>query len=403
MVELRVGVRGKEFKVGHKIGSGSFGEVRKGTDVQTNEEVAIKLENGKAKQPQLLYESAIYRVLQGGTGIPSMRWFGVDGGYNVLVMDLLGHSLEHLFNCCGRKFSLKTVLMLAEQMINRVEYMHSKSYLHRDIKPDNFLMGLGGHANQVYMIDFGLAKKYKDSKTHKHFPYSENKNLIGSPRYASLNTHLGIEQSRRDDLESLGYTLMYFLRGSLPWQGLRAVTKKQKYQKIRERMLSTSVEDLCQGYPLEFAAYFYRCRSLRFDAQPDYTCLRRNFRELYVRQGFQFDFVFDWTKLEYQQSPIITPPSRPPVYFSRPPLSSSNLLRQTSGSSSRPANSVDPSCHRTTEACPGAFRRVSDGRRSSPIESSEIPRQSSSYKTSFNRKNYESVLKGIEGLHVDQL
>ncbi|RZC52925.1 hypothetical protein C5167_021356 [Papaver somniferum] len=301
---------GNKFRLGRKIGSGSFGEIYLGTNIQTNEEVAIKLENVKTKHPQLLYESKLYRLLQGGTGIPNVRWFGVEGDYNVLVMDLLGPSLEDLFNFCSRKLSLKSVLMLADQMINRVEFVHAKSFLHRDIKPDNFLMGLGRRANQVYVIDFGLAKKYRDTSTHQHIPYRENKNLTGTARYASMNTHLGIEQSRRDDLESLGYVLMYFLRGSLPWQGLKAGTKKQKYEKISEKKVSTSIEALCRGYPTEFASYFHYCRSLRFDDKPDYAYLKRIFRDLFIREGFQFDYVFDWTILKYQQSQIATPPSR---------------------------------------------------------------------------------------------
>ncbi|XP_058073934.1 casein kinase 1-like protein 2 [Magnolia sinica] len=301
---------GNKFRLGRKIGSGSFGEIYLGTNIQTNEEVAIKLENVKTKHPQLLYESKLYRILQGGTGIPNVRWFGVEGDYNVLVMDLLGPSLEDLFNFCSRKLSLKSVLMLADQMINRVEFVHAKSFLHRDIKPDNFLMGLGRRANQVYAIDFGLAKKYRDTSTHQHIPYRENKNLTGTARYASMNTHLGIEQSRRDDLESLGYVLMYFLRGSLPWQGLKAGTKKQKYEKISERKVSTSIEALCRGYPTEFASYFHYCRSLRFDDKPDYAYLKRIFRDLFIREGFQFDYVFDWTILKYQQSQIASAPPR---------------------------------------------------------------------------------------------
>ncbi|CAM6045061.1 unnamed protein product [Sphagnum compactum] len=293
---------GNKYRLGRKIGSGSFGEIYLGVNVQTNEEVAIKLESIKTKHPQLLYESKLYRILQGGTGIPNIRWFGVEGEYNVLVLDLLGPSLEDLFNFCSRKFSLKTVLMLADQLINRVEYVHSKSFLHRDIKPDNFLMGLGRRANQVYVIDFGLAKKYRDPTTHQHIPYRENKNLTGTARYASINTHLGIEQSRRDDLESLGYVLMYFLRGSLPWQGLKAGTKKQKYEKISEKKMSTPIEVLCKAYPSEFASYFHYCRSLRFDDKPDYAYSKRIFRDLFIREGFQFDYVFDWTILKYQQS-----------------------------------------------------------------------------------------------------
>lgn len=125
-----------------------------------------------------------------------------------------------------------------------------------------------------------------------------------------MNTHLGIEQSRRDDLESLGYVLMYFLRGSLPWQGLKAGTKKQKYEKISEKKVSTSIEALCRGYPTEFASYFHYCRSLRFDDKPDYAYLKRIFRDLFIREGFQFDYVFDWTILKYQQSQLANPPSR---------------------------------------------------------------------------------------------
>ncbi|XP_007012783.2 PREDICTED: casein kinase I isoform X1 [Theobroma cacao] len=345
---------GNKFRLGRKIGSGSFGEIYLGTNIQTNEEVAIKLENVKTKHPQLLYESKLYRILQGGTGIPNVRWFGAEGDYNVLVMDLLGPSLEDLFNFCSRKLSLKSVLMLADQMINRVEFVHSKSFLHRDIKPDNFLMGLGRRANQVYVIDFGLAKKYRDSSTHQHIPYRENKNLTGTARYASMNTHLGIEQSRRDDLESLGYVLMYFLRGSLPWQGLKAGTKKQKYEKISEKKVSTSIEALCRGYPTEFASYFHYCRSLRFDDKPDYAYLKRIFRDLFIREGFQFDYVFDWTILKYQQSQLATPSARAvgpgAGTSSAMPPAIANADRHTVGEDARAAglSSMDSSRRRTS-------------------------------------------------------
>lgn len=292
---------GGKFKLGKKIGSGSFGELYLAVNVQNGEEVAVKLESVKSRHPQLHYESKLYMLLQGGTGIPHLKWFGVEGEYNVMVIDLLGPSLEDLFNYCSRKFSLKTVLMLADQMISRVEYMHTKGFLHRDIKPDNFLMGLGRKANQVFVIDYGLAKKYRDLQSHKHIPYRENKNLTGTARYASVNTHLGVEQSRRDDLESLGYVLMYFLRGSLPWQGLKAGTKKQKYDRISEKKMLTPVEVLCKSYPTEFTAYFHYCRSLRFEDKPDYSYLRRVFRDLFIREGYQLDYVFDWTIMKYPQ------------------------------------------------------------------------------------------------------
>lgn len=194
---------------------------------------------------------------------------------------------------------MKTVLLLADQLISRIEYIHSKNFIHRDVKPDNFLMGLGKKGNLVYIIDFGLAKKYRDARTHQHIPYRENKNLTGTARYASINTHLGIEQSRRDDMESLGYIFMYFLRGSLPWQGLKAATKRQKYERISEKKMSTPIEELCKGFPSEFATYLNFCRSLRFDDKPDYSYLRQLFRNLFHRQGFTYDYVFDWNMLKF--------------------------------------------------------------------------------------------------------
>lgn len=297
-MDLRVN---KKYRLSRKIGSGSFGDIYLGVNVTTGEEVAIKLESVKTKHPQLLYESKIYRILYGGVGIPNVRWFGVEGDYNVMVLDLLGPSLEDLFNYCGRRFNLKTVLLLAQQLLSRLEFLHTKSFIHRDVKPDNFLIGLGRHHNTVYIIDFGLAKRYRDPRTHKHIIYREHKNLTGTARYASINTHIGIEQSRRDDLESLGYVVMYFLRGSLPWQGLKAHTKKQKYERILERKMATSPEQLCKGFPSEFRSYFEYCRALRFDDRPDYSYLKRLFSELFLRKGFADDAMFDWTILNMQQ------------------------------------------------------------------------------------------------------
>ena len=207
--------------------------------------------------------------------------------------------------------------MLADQLLGRLEYVHTKSFIHRDVKPDNFLIGLGKRQSVIHIIDFGLAKKYRDPRSHQHIPYRENKNLTGTARYASINTHIGIEQSRRDDLESLGYVLMYFIRGSLPWQGLKANTKKQKYERIMDRKMSTSTEQLCKGYATEFRSYFEYCRSLRFEDRPDYAYLKRLFKELFYRKGFQYDNMFDWTILNLQQERSRLPPERPLVMDSR--------------------------------------------------------------------------------------
>ncbi|XP_076632303.1 casein kinase I isoform X1 [Colletes latitarsis] len=302
---------GGKYRLMRKIGSGSFGDIYLGInisngEVRSGEEVAVKLESIRARHPQLLYESKLYKILHGGVGIPHIRWYGQERDYNVLVMDLLGPSLEDLFTFCSRRFTIKTVLMLADQMIGRIEFVHCKHFIHRDIKPDNFLMGIGRHCNKLFLIDFGLAKKYRDTRTRMHIVYREDKNLTGTARYASINAHLGIEQSRRDDMESLGYVLMYFNRGSLPWQGLKAATKKQKYEKISEKKMSTPVEVLCKGFPAEFAMYLNYTRGLRFEESPDYMYLRQLFRILFRTLNHQYDYTFDWTMLK-QKSPLISP------------------------------------------------------------------------------------------------
>lgn len=286
---------GGRYRLGRKIGSGSFGDIYLGTYIQTGEEVAIKLELTKSRHPQLLVESKIYKILRGGVGIPRVHWYGIEGDYNVMVVDLLGPSLEDLLSFCNRRFSVRTVLMLADQMIHRVEYVHAKNFVHRDIKPDNFLIGLGNKANEVHIIDFGLAKKYRDTKTQQHIPYREGKNLTGTARFASVNTHRGLEQSRRDDLEALGYVFMYFLRGSLPWQGLKAHGKADKYCRIMEKKISTPPEALCKYFPVEFDTYLTYCRNLRYEDRPDYAYLRRLLKELFFREGHSYDLVFDWT------------------------------------------------------------------------------------------------------------
>ncbi|RDX57393.1 kinase-like protein [Lentinus brumalis] len=293
------GVVGNHFRVGKKIGEGSFGVVFEGTNMLNNQPVAIKFEPRKSEAPQLRDEYRSYRTLNGTPGVPQVHYFGQEGLHNVLVIDLLGPNLEDLFDMCNRKFSIKTVCMAAKQMVTRVQSIHEKSLIYRDIKPDNFLIGVPGTktANTIHIIDFGMAKHYRDPKTKVHIPYRERKSLSGTARYMSINTHLGREQSRRDDLESLGHVFMYFLRGGLPWQGLRAATNKQKYEKIGEKKQSTPIEELCEGFPEEFAIYMNYVRKLGFEETPDYDFLRELFTKVLKTLGEPEDGVFDWMLL----------------------------------------------------------------------------------------------------------
>ncbi|KAK0228688.1 kinase-like protein [Armillaria fumosa] len=292
-------VVGVHYRVGKKIGEGSFGVIFEGTNLLNSQTVAIKFEPRKAEAPQLRDECRSYRILSGCTGIPQIYHFGQEGLHNILVIDLLGPSLEDLFDMCGRKFSIKTVCMAARQMLTRVQTIHEKNLIYRDIKPDNFLIGRPGTkgANVIHVVDFGMAKQYRDPKTKQHIPYRERKSLSGTARYMSINTHLGREQSRRDDLEALGHVFMYFLRGSLPWQGLKAATNKQKYEKIGEKKQTTPIKELCEGFPEEFGIYLNYVRKLGFEETPDYEFLRELFSKVIKTNNDIDDGVFDWNLL----------------------------------------------------------------------------------------------------------
>ncbi|KAH8352682.1 hypothetical protein KR084_005615 [Drosophila pseudotakahashii] len=284
----------EDYHLVRKMGSGSFGDIYKATHRKSGLQVALKLERSDIINPQLIYEYKLYNILRLGMGIPQAYHYHSENRFNVMVMELLGPSLEDLFVLCQRKFSLKTVLMVAEQLIERLEYLHSHRYLHRDIKPENLLMGRDDASHRLYLIDFGLAKRYWDAATDKHVRPRAGSRLTGTARYASINALRGGQQSRRDDIESMGYVLMYFLRGSLPWQGLKANQKQQKHEMICEMKLSTQTEVLCEGYPKAFYHFVGYSRDMDFEEEPCYKQIRYTFLALMYSQKLPNDKIYDW-------------------------------------------------------------------------------------------------------------
>ena len=192
--------------------------------------------------------------------------------------------------------------MIGIQILDRLEFIHNKNIIHRDIKPDNFVIGLENKSHIIYVLDFGLSKKFRSSRTHQHIKYTVNKKLTGTARYASINALKGCEQSRRDDLEAIGYVLMYFLRGSLPWQGLQIQKGEHRYKKILQKKKATTAEELCKGFPKEFVDYINYTRNLEFEADPDYKYLRNLLVTVLEKENSKFDFWYDWVT----EKPTIT-------------------------------------------------------------------------------------------------
>jgi len=305
-----------------KINSGAFGEIHLSFSIRDNIEVAIKQEFKAAqKTPQLRNESKIYSSLlqipplspqdisglkvipqDPEQGIPKFYGYGEHLEFYYLIMEFLGPNLNELLTYCEtkKKFTIGTVCLIAFQILNRIETLHKRHYIHRDIKPENFCIGTEDKSTTIYLVDFGLSKRYKNSKNHQHIPYREGRPLTGTARYVSINTHLGIEQSRRDDLESIGYLLIFFLKGSLPWQGLK--DGNDKYTKIMEKKLQIPTEVLCYGLPDELVHYMNYVKSLRFEERPDYDYIRGLFVKLLgncinlygiTKEFLKFDWMFD--------------------------------------------------------------------------------------------------------------
>ena len=299
-----------------KIGHGGFGDIILSYSLNENIEVILKKEkkvknqrssplHNELKTYQTLLDISNTMDITGNKiipqleiqGLPKFYGFGEKSDYYYLVQEFLGPNLTQLLNYCGKKkFTLGTICLIAMQILNRIEYIHKRHYLHRDIKPENFLIGNEENTNNIYLIDFGLAKRFKDNKTNQHIPYREGRPFIGTARYASVNAHLGLEQSRRDDLMSIGYILIYLLKGILPWQGIRG---KDKLNKLVEKKIQIPNDVLCSGLPNEFLHYLNYCKNLKFEERPDYEFLKGLFGKLLglVITNFNLrrnEIIFDW-------------------------------------------------------------------------------------------------------------
>jgi len=301
-----------KWKIGEKIASGGFGCIFKAHNIVTKETVALKTEK-KAIKDYLKIESDVYKLVSGKCGFPKFLWSGktffvepengnVKLQCRILVMEILGSSLSDLFYQMNKQFSLKTVLMIAIQMIDRLADLHSVGIVHRDIKPGNFVMGTGETAHIVYLLDFGLSHWYRDPETEEHIPFQENVAFRGTHRYASIKSHFRIEQSRRDDLEALGYVLIYFLKG-LPWANVQC-ERKDRRKVIGDAKAHTSLESLTEGLPAEFVRYLERVQGLEFSQDPPYEELKKLFHDCLKKQNHDFDYCYDWTKnptpIEYE-------------------------------------------------------------------------------------------------------
>ena len=286
----------EKYKVIRKIGQGSFGRIYSCQDITTNELYAMKVEENSFQNNVLETESKYLTYLK-GFGIPEIKFFGHSEKYHILIETLLDKSLENLFSESHGNFNLKDISMIGIQVLDRLEYIHNKNIIHRDIKPDNFVIGKNDNKKIIYIIDFGLAKKYRNSQTLEHIPFRMTKRLTGTARYASVNALKGGEQSRKDDLESLAYMILYFLRGSLPWMGVAGITKGDKYKKIYYLKKNIGADKLFEDLPDEFKEFYLYVKKLEFEQDPDYNYCRKLFLNVIEKKfGDVNDNFFTWCK-----------------------------------------------------------------------------------------------------------
>ena len=284
-----------KYRLVEKLGEGTFGMIFK---CESSDGLcAFKFEKKRYGRKSLLNtEARIMKELK-GYGIPRIISYREEGDYNIMIMELLGKSLEGLMRLYyDERLSLKTVCLLGIEMMKILKNIHEKHYIHRDIKPDNFAIGYSDQ-DKLYLLDFGLAKQYRSSKTLKQKEMQKNKRLTGTARYASINALKGYDQSRRDDLESVAYVLAYLLRGNLPWQGIAGKTKEEKYAKILYKKQNITPEQLFIGFPKEFCTYINYCKNLEYEEEPNYEYLSDLFKNIILNElKEEIDYKYDWLK-----------------------------------------------------------------------------------------------------------
>jgi serine/threonine protein kinase len=283
---------------------GPFGESFLAEHTQTGKLVSAALEP-VATGHRVKSEGNAYRHLI-GFGVPAVFWRGHTATHEILVHERLDRSLAALLaGAEARRFSLKTVLALAAQGVRILEHIHAHRVLHRDIRPEGLWMGAGESAHQLFLLDYSASKRFVDPETLAHIPYAEGKEIVGSVRFASINAHLGLEQSRRDDLEMLGYVIVYLANGSLPWQGAgrKFTSLEEKQEGVLGRKLLTSHAALCGGLPPECREYFRIVRNLEFDEKPPYAELVELFQKAFRDAGFADDQIYDWTEVPPAEAP----------------------------------------------------------------------------------------------------
>jgi len=303
------------------IGSGSFGQVLYGKHKNTSLEVAVKVISSDTSTDTIRKEINFSKQLQKITGFPTIYYTCVYDKKNIIVESLLGPSLDKLFKYCGRKFPLKTVCLIGKEIVKRLENMHEKGILHRDLKPNNLTWGnfnssynnisnynsINNISNNldiktIFLIDFGLSCSFLEGGlSYKHYKIKTNLSFVGTLRYASLNSHKGIRQSRRDDLESMIYILIYFLKGKLPWQDVKAKQKEERHKLISEIKSKVTIESLCENLPSEFAELLTYVKNLEFDEKPIYSKFYAFFHNLIEKLNKEMieekDYSYIWEAL----------------------------------------------------------------------------------------------------------